>query len=72
MDFAMDHTTVKPQYCFDRAPRYQLLLDGNGGHTLAKEVGKGAWQLDADPPAVARPKRNKAKTKAQRNARKRK
>ena len=38
---------------------------------ITREVGKGAYQLDADPPVVNRPIRNKSKCKQQRKARKR-
>ena len=38
---------------------------------ITREVGKGAFQLGAEPPMIKRPSRNKSKCKQQRKARKR-
>ena len=49
---------------------FSTLSDGQGGEVIVREVGKGAYELNAQPPLVTRVKRNKAKCKQQRNARK--
>ena len=49
---------------------FSTLSDGQGGEVIVREVGKGAYELNAQPPLVTRVKRNKTKCKQQRNARK--
>lgn len=50
---------------------YKLLLGPNNEQIITREVGKGAYQLNAEPPTMKRTVRNKAKVKQQRQARKR-
>lgn len=50
---------------------YRLLLGANNEQIVTREVGKGAFQLDAPPPTMNRTVRNKSKVKQQRQARKR-
>lgn len=47
------------------------LDDGDGGTVFAVDHGKGAFELTSKPPLLKRPVRNKVKTKAQKQARKR-
>lgn len=49
---------------------FSTLNDGQGGEVIVREVGKGAYELNAKPPMSTRIKRNKAKCKQQRSARK--
>lgn len=49
---------------------YSTLSDGQGGEVIVREVGKGTYALNAQPPVLARVNRNKAKCKQQRCARK--
>ena len=49
---------------------YSTLSDGQNGEVIVREVGKGVYELNAQPPMSSRAKRNKAKCKQQRCARK--
>ena len=51
--------------------RYITLLAPSNEQIVIREVGKGAFQLDAPPPTMNRTVRNKSKVKQQRQARKR-
>lgn len=51
--------------------RYSTLWLPSNEQIVTREVGKGAFQLDAPPPTMNRTVRNKSKVKQQRQARKR-
>lgn len=51
--------------------RYSTLWSPSNEQIVTREVGKGAFQLDAPPPTMNRTVRNKSKVKQQRQARKR-
>lgn len=50
---------------------YSTLLAPSNEQIVTREVGKGAFQLNAPPPTMNRTVRNKSKVKQQRQARKR-
>ena len=65
-------TLVVPNYNRSTWPSVFNTVSGPQDEVIiTREVGKGVFQLGAEPPMVKRPLRNKSKCKQQRHARKR-